>query len=173
MKIVNAQEVLDRNKDLIAAVTGIISDWLDPISDIIELPSTNIELAIMPSPYILDESEMPVQWCVFYDETAGVKPKQIQIAGIWLAGMLDSDAEGEDAVTMFEPSDPRFTRSVMDGLTALLLEVKHAQSNGIPLDARELVRIQLQEQAVNIVSELLGEAPPEEWNVPTAPKVLN
>ncbi len=172
MNIISAQEVLDRNKDLIEAVTDVVKSWLDTVIKKIGMESPDLELAIMPTPYMLDENEIPVQYHVFYDDETGMIPKQLQLAGIWLAGVLDSNAMGDDEVSIFETNDPRFTRSVLDALTAMMLEVKHALKDGIPPDARELVREQLETQAIGIVSSLLGEEPPEEWGIVPA-KVLN
>lgn len=161
MKVVSVNEVIERNKESIEAVTALVGDWLKLIQEAALVPESDVELVIMPMPYMIDEREELVQGLVFYDEDTDT-PTQIQLAGIWLAGAMWTDDDDEEYLEVFQPGDERFARSVIETLTMVMLEVRVALKGGLAMEARDAVRDQLRGEAQDIVAELLG-PPPDAW----------
>jgi hypothetical protein len=161
MKLITAQEVLQRDSLSIDKVTFMIQEWLPKIKEKIGLETDDsVELIIMPSPVLLNEVEEPVQFTVFYNETGAIE--QVQFAGVWLVGGLGMDENGEEVVTTFEPNHPLFERSVLEALTTMLLEVKTATLYKLPMQAREVARESLAKEANKLVTEFVGDCP-EGW----------
>lgn len=173
MKIVTVSGVIDRNRESIDTVTELVRDWTPLILEAARIGDNDLELVVMPMPYMLNEDQEPAQSLVFYDEDTN-KPTQVQIAGIWLAGAMWTDDNDEEFLEVFQPGDERFARSVLESLTVSLLEMHAALKGGLAAEARNVVRDHLREEAAEIVSELLG-APPDSWlGAPkTDKKVLN
>lgn len=169
MRIVTVDEVITRNKESIDAVTSLVTDWLPIICKKAEIKDEDLEIIIMPMPYVMDEKQEAVQGLLFYDDQ-DLFPTQIQMAGIWLAGALYTDENDEEYLEVFDPGDDRFTRSVLETLAAVLLEMAVAVDGGLPSAARAVMRERLRESSVAVVTDLLG-PPPEAWlEAPPAPK---
>lgn len=161
MKLITAQEVLQRDSLSIDTVTNIIKEWLPKIQTEINLILDDaIELIIMPSAILINEFEEPCQFTVFYGDRG--KIEQLQFAGVWLVGGLSMNEEGEEEVTTFEPNHPLFERSVIESLTAMLLEAKTATLHELPMQARQVARESLAKEANKLVTSFLGVSP-EGW----------
>jgi len=159
MRIVTAEEVLQRDSAITSKVTSLVNEWLPKITTILGLePDTKneIELLLMPSQFILDEFERPMQFSVFYNENGNVS--QLQFSSLWTVAGVSMSEGGEEIVSPFEPDHPLFERSVVEALTAMLLEAKNPLYD-LDFEARDASRSEFYKEANAIITDLIGDAP--------------